>query len=165
MGFFDKIKKMVGKTGVELEYIWIESPFKFGDPMIKATIQVTATGDPVTVIGISAVFSAKIHVGDEQEEEIILGEAEEDVNDCASVDRDGESVPEFPHALPANGVGSYGYFVDDMDLAQSLAKWGVTDAASAKEKNVRFFFKGTVDIKETVGLFDPELEQEIVVID
>jgi hypothetical protein len=51
-----------------------------------------------------------------------------------------------------------------MDLAVSLAKWGVTDAASAKAKGIRFVFKGEVDVKETVGVFDPVLEQAITVV-
>ena len=162
MGFFDKIKKMVGKTGVELSYEWIENPFPFGDPMIKATIKVQAA-DPVTVVGTVGTFIARREV-DEETEEIILGEAFENIHDCASVDRDGESVDEFPHALKAGESGSYGYFVEDMDLAKSLADWGVSDAASAQAKGVKFFFQGMVDIKETVGMFDPELEQEIRVV-
>lgn len=163
MGFFDKMKKLVGKTGVKLSYPWIENPFPFGDPMIKATIEVEAES-PVTIVGTTGIFVA-IRLDDEgDEEEIILGEESEDSSNCASVDRDGASVDEFPHTLGAGEKGSYGYFVGDMDLAESLSEWGVTDAASARAKGIRFVFRGEVDVKETVGLFDPVLEQEITVI-
>ena len=167
MGFFDKIKKMVGKTGVKLEYKWIENPFTFTDPMIKATILVKAEAEQITVLGITGTFVARRTNSDGEEEEIILGEATENVDDCASIDRDGQSVPEFPHTIAAGEEGNYGYFVgseEEMDLANSLGKWGVSDAASAKIGKVKFFFVGDVDIKETVGMFDPSLEQEINVI-
>lgn len=163
MGFFDKMKKLVGKTGVKLSYPWIENPFPFGDPMIKATIEVEAES-PITIIGTTGTFVAIWTNEEGEEEEIILGEETEDESNCASVDRDGASVPEFPHALGAGDKGSYGYFVGDMDLAASLGKWGVTDAASAQAKGVRFVFRGEVDVKETVGVFDPVLEQDIRVV-
>jgi hypothetical protein len=163
MGFFDKMKKLVGKTGVELSYPWIENPFPFGDPMIKATIEVTAES-PITIMGTTGTFVAIRENTEGLEEELILGEETEGVDACASVDRNGASVPEFPHALGAGEKGSYGYFVGNMDLAVSLAKWGVTDAASAKAKGIRFVFKGEVDVKETVGVFDPVLEQAITVV-
>lgn len=163
MGFFDKMKKLVGKTGVKLSYPWIENPFPFSDPMIKATIEVEAES-PITIIGTTGTFVA-IRIDDEgDEEEIILGEETEDENNCANVNRDGASVDKFPHALGAGDKGSYGYFVGDMDLAASLSKWGVTDVASAKAKGIRFVFRGEVDVKETVGVFDPVLEQEITVV-
>ena len=50
-----------------------------------------------------------------------------------------------------------------MDLVNSLGKWGVDSPESARIKGVKFFFKGEVDVKETAGLFDPTLEQEITV--
>lgn len=163
MGFFDKLKKFVGKTDVKLDFQWIENPFPFGDPMIKATLRVKAEGDAVTIIGNSATFYAKRTNDDGQEEEIILGEDGNDVNDCASVERNGEWGKEFPDTIEGGGESSYGFFVDDMDLAKSLAPWGVTDAESAKIKGIKFYFKAEADVKETVGLFDPTIEQEITV--
>ena len=42
MGFFNRLKKAFGKTGVELKYTWIEDPLNFTDPMVKATVTETA---------------------------------------------------------------------------------------------------------------------------
>ena len=69
----------------------------------------------------------------------------------------------FPDVIQPGGESSYGYFVDDMDLAKSLADWGVDSPESAKIKGVKFFFKGEVDVEATVGLFDPSLEEEIII--
>lgn len=162
MGFFDKIKKMVGKTGVELDYTWIENPFPFGDPMIKATLRIKTGDSPVTVIGNTGTFYAK-REKDDGTDEITLGEEINDVDNCASIERNGEWVNEFPETIAANSESSYGFFVDDMNLIESLKEWGVDSPDSAKIKGVKFYFKGEIDVKETVGLFDPSLEQEITV--
>lgn len=163
MGFFDKIKKMVGKTGVELDYPWIENPFPFGDPMIKATLRVKASGDAITIIGSSATFYAQRTNADGMKEEIVLGEESNNQENCASVERNGKWGKEFPDTIEAGGERSYGFFVGDMNVAKALSEWGVTNAESARINGVKFYFKGGVDVQETVGLFDPSLEQEITV--
>ena len=156
MGFFDKIKKMVGKTGVELDYQWIENPFPFNDPMIKATLRINTSGE-VTILGSTGVFYAQRTNSDGMEEEIVLGEDE-----CSDIEQDGD-YKKFPQTIQAGGVATCAYFISDMNLVESLAKWGVDSPESAKIKGVKFFLKGEVDVKETVGLFDPSLEQEITV--
>ncbi|WMX16250.1 MULTISPECIES: hypothetical protein [unclassified Aureispira] len=156
MGFFDKMKKMVGKTGVELDYRWIENPFPFNDPMIKATLRIKADS-AITVVGATGTFYAKREDDDGMEEEIILGEEE-----CTDI-ANGDDYNKFPESIESGGVRTCAFFVDDMDLVESLKEWGVDSPESAKIKGVRFFFKGEVDVKETVGLFDPTLEQEITV--
>lgn len=160
MSFLKKLKNIVGKTEVKLDYQWIESPFPFNDPMIKATLRVKAENDPFVVLGKTGVFYAQRTVNG-VEEEIILGTEEDDADNCATVERNEEWVDEFPDAVKPGEERSYGFFVGDMDLVESLQKWGVDSAESAQEKGIRFFFKGEVDIKGT--LFDPSLVQEIVV--
>lgn len=168
MGLLDKLKKRVGKTGVKLEWIWVENPFPFNDPMIKATILVKAESETITVEGLKGTFVAKRPNGDSNEsitlmEEIQLGQEIQRPNKNHSTERKGEHVPVYPCVLEKGEEERFGYFVSNMDLKTALAKWGVHDPASAKEKGIRFFFTGEVDIKETVGLFDPRLEIEIEV--
>jgi hypothetical protein len=156
MGFFDKMKKMVGKTGVELDYQWIENPFTFTDPMIKATLRIKAEGG-ITILGATGTFYAKRENDDGMEEEIILGEEE-----CSDIAK-GDDYNKFPDTMEAGGERTCAFFVGDMDLVESLSEWGIDSPESAKIKGVKFFFKGEVDVKETVGLFDPSLEEEITV--
>lgn len=156
MGFFDKMKKMVGKTGVELDYEWIENPFPFNDPMIKATLRIKADSE-ITILSATGTFYAKREDDDGMDEEIILGEDE-----CTDIENDGD-YKDLPQTIESGGVRSCAFFVGDMNLVESLADWGVDSPESAKIKGVKFFFKGEVDVKETVGLFDPSLEQEITV--
>jgi hypothetical protein len=156
MGFFDKLKKFVGKTGVELDYEWIENPFTFTDPMIKATLRIK-TSEDVTILGSTGTFYAQRKGDDDLNEEIVLGEEE-----CSDIEKDGD-YQKFPQLVEAGGVRTCAFFVSDMDLVKSLGKWGVDSPESARIKGVKFFFKGEVDVKETAGLFDPTLEQEITV--
>ncbi|CAA6799279.1 MAG: Unknown protein [uncultured Aureispira sp.] len=156
MGFFDKMKKMVGKTGVELDYKWIENPFTFTDPMIKATLRIKAE-DEITILESTGSFYARRENDDGMEEEILLGE-----DTCTSMS-DGGDYKDLPQTIKAGGAQTCAFFVGDMDLIESLKDWGVDSPESAKIKGVKFFFKGEVDVKETVGLFDPSLEQEITV--
>jgi len=156
MGFFDKMKKMVGKTGVELDYQWIENPFPFSDPMIKATLRINAS-EEISVLSSTGTFYAQRTDSDGMKKEIVLGEDE-----CSDIEKDGD-YQKFPQTIEAGGVRTCAFFVGDMDLVKSLAEWGVDSPESAKIKGVKFFFRGEVDVKETVGLFDPSLEQEITV--
>ncbi|RZJ68884.1 MAG: hypothetical protein EOO45_14395, partial [Flavobacterium sp.] len=160
MGFFDKIKSMVGVTGVKLEYTWIESPWPYFDPMIKATLNVTAGKDAVTIIGTKGTFYAKRTVKN-VEEKIILGTDISNLEKCATTERNGEWVKEFPCALESGGQVSYGFFIMDMDVPKALAEWGGETPASAKANGITFFLEGEVDVKETLDLFDPTLTQEI----
>ncbi len=162
MGFFDKVKKFVGVTGVKLDYTWIEDPFPFGDPMIKATIRVKAESE-VTIVGKTGTFYARREAREGGKEEIVLGRENTTVDNCASTRRNGERVKVFPDKIEAGGESSYGFFVKKMDLAKSLAKWGIRNPQMARDNGVRFYFKGEIDVKETGLLFDPSLEQEIIV--
>ncbi len=164
MGFFSKLKKFVGKTDVKLDYEWIENPFPFDDPMIKATIRIKAEGEGVTVIGTTGTFIAQRTNGDGVEEEIVLGEEVSNTEDCADVERDGEWVEEFPEFIESGQESSYGLFIDDMDLPKSLAEWGVRNVEDAKAGGVKFILKGEIDVKETADLFDPSLDYEITVV-
>jgi len=155
MGFFDKVKKMVGKTGVELDYSWIENPFPFNDPMIKATLQIKADSE-ITILGATGSFYAKREDDEGIVEEIMLGEDE-----SSSIAK-GDDYNDFPDTIEAGGVRTCAFFVGDMNLIESLKDWGVDSPESAKIKGIKFFFIGEVDVKETVGLFDPSLEQEIM---
>jgi hypothetical protein len=164
MGFFDRIKKSVGKavgkTGVKLSYTWIEDPFTFTDPMVKATVTVAATDGAVTVLGTSAKLIARRESGDEQDE-ITLGEVSEEADPHCTTDRNGESVPVFPHTIQTGESEGFGIFLDDLDLSSALADWGVTDSESAREKGVEIIFVTEVDIKETSFMFDPSIKQKI----
>ena len=159
---FDKLKKAVGKTGVKLAYTWIEDPLAFTDPMVKATITVTSTSGAITVLGLSASLVAR-RKGEHDEEEITLGEVEEVADPNHTTDRNGESVPVYPHTIAENESEGFGIFCDGLDLPSSLADWGVSDAESARAKGVEFFLKTEVDVKETNFMFDPNLEQKIEV--
>ena len=166
MGLFDKLKKSIGKTGVKLEWRKVENPFKFTDPMIKASILVKAEGDAVTVIGITGKFVARRTNHEGVKEEIELGKEVQKPNENHSTTRNGESVPIYPCKIASGGEEGFGYFVgirNGMDLQTSLAKWDVSDPASAKANGVTFHFIGEVDIEETAFLFDPSLEEEIEV--
>jgi len=160
MGFFSKLKKSFGKTGVELKYTWIEDPLTFTDPMVKATVTVSATDGAVTVLGTSAKLVARRKNGEEQEE-ITLGEVSEEADPHCTTTRNGESVPVFPHVIQTGESEGFGIFLDDLDLATSLADWGVSDAASARAKGVEIDFVTEVDIKETNFMFDPNVKQTI----
>lgn len=162
MGFFDKIKSMVGVTGVKLEYTRVESPWPYFDPMIKATINVKAGKDAVTIIGTKGTFYAKRTVKG-VEEKIVLGTDISNPENCASTQRNGVFVDEFPCALEAEGEVSFTFFINDMDVPAALAEWGGQTPASAKANGITFFIEGEVDVKETLDLFDPTLTQEIEV--
>ncbi len=160
MGFFNKLKKAFGKTGVELKYTWIEDPLTFTDPMVKATVTVFATDGAVTVLGTSAKLVARRKNGEEQEE-ITLGEVSEEADPHYTTTRNGESVPVYPHTIQTGESEGFGIFLDGLNLRASLADWGVSDAASAKAKGVEIDFVTEVDIKETNFLFDPNVKQTI----
>lgn len=162
MGFFDKIKSMVGVTGVKLEYKWVETPWPYFDPMIKATINVKAGKDAVTIIGTKGTFYAKRTVNG-TEEKLVLGTDISNPENCGRTERNGEFVPVFPCALEAEGDVSFGFFIKDMDVPAALAEWGGQTPASAKANGITFFIEGEVDVKETLDLFDPTLTQEIEV--
>ncbi len=160
MGFFSKLKKSFGKTGVELKYTWIEDPLTFTDPMVKATVTVYATDGEITVLGTSAKLVARRQNGDE-EEEITLGEVSEEADPHCTTTRNGKSVPVFPHKLNTGESEGFGIFLDDLDLKDSLKGWGVWDAESARSKGVEIEFVTEVDIKETNFMFDPNIKQKI----
>ncbi|PHK16960.1 hypothetical protein VF12_39905 [Nostoc linckia z15] len=162
MGFFDKIKNMVGATGVKLEFKYVENPWPYFDPMIKATINVTSGKDPVTVIGVKGTFYAK-RVVNGVEEKIELGTEVRDAENCAKTERNGEWVKEFPWVVEGGGEVSYGYWVKDMDVPATLADWGGDTPENAQKNGITFFLECEVDIKETLDLFDPSLTQEITV--
>ncbi|MCA9718554.1 MAG: hypothetical protein H6713_41540 [Myxococcales bacterium] len=160
MGFFNRLKKAFGKTGVELKYTWIEDPLNFTDPMVKATVTVTATDGEVTVLGTSAKLVARRKNGDE-EQQITLGEVSEEADPNYTTDRNGKSVPVYPHTLQTGESEGFGIFLDGLDLTTSLADWGVSDAESARAKGVEIDFITEVDIKETNFMFDPNVKQTI----
>lgn len=162
MGFFDKIKSMVGVTGVKLEYTWIENPWPYFDPMIKATITVKAGKDAVTVLGTKTTFYAKRTVNN-VEEKIVLGTDICNEDNCPRTERNGEFVRLFPTAVESEGQVSFGLYVRDMDVPAALAEWGGETPASAKANGITFFLEAEVDVKETLDLFDPTLTQEIEV--
>ncbi len=163
MGFFDKLKKAVGKTGVELTYTWIEDPFAFTDPMIKATVTVRSSSGNVTVLGTTATLVAKRKDEDGDDEELALGEVSEEADEYSTTDRNGESVPVFPHTIKEGESEGFGIFLDDLDLPSTLEAWGATDAETAQQKGIEFFLKTEVDVKETNFMFDPKIEQKIEV--
>lgn len=164
MGFFDKIKGMVGITGVKLEFLYVENPWPYFDPMIKATVNVKSGKDPVTVIGVKGTFYAKRTVNN-VEERIELGTETRTAERCATTERNGEWVKEFPCVVEGGGEVSYGYWVKDMDVPAALAEWGGDTPESAQRNGITFFLECEVDIKETLDLFDPSLTQEITVYD
>lgn len=164
MGLFDKIKGMVGVTGVKLEFLYIENPWAYFDPMIKATVNVKSGKDPVTVIGVKGTFYAKRTVNN-VEEKIELGTEIRTTERCAETKRNGEWVKEFPCVVEGGGEVSYGYWVKDMDVPAALAKWGGDTPENAQKNGITFFLECEVDIKETLDLFDPSLTQEITVFD
>ena len=164
MGFFDKIKGMVGVTGVKLEFLYVENPWAYFDPMIKATVNVKAGKDPVTVIGVKGTFYAKRTVNN-VEERLELGTETRTAERCAETKRNGEWVKEFPRVVEGGGEVSYGYWVKDMDVPAALAKWGGDTPEDAQRNGITFFLECEVDIKETLDLFDPSLTQEITVFD
>lgn len=164
MGLFDKIKSMVGVTGVKLEFLYIENPWAYFDPMIKATVNVKSGKDPVTVIGVKGTFYAKRTVNN-VEEKIELGTEIRTTERCAETKRNGEWVKEFPCVVEGGGEVSYGYWVKDMDVPAALAKWGGDTPENAQKNGITFFLECEVDIKETLDLFDPSLTQEITVFD
>jgi len=164
MGFFDKIKGMVGITGVKLEFLYVENPWAYFDPMIKATVNVKSGKDPVTVIGVKGTFYAKRTVNN-VEERIELGTETRTAERCATTERNGEWVKEFPCVVEGGGEVSYGYWVKDMDVPAALAEWGGDTPENAQRKGITFFLECEVDIKETLDLFDPSLTQEITVFD
>lgn len=154
---------MVGATGVKLEYTWIENPFPFKDPMIKATLTVTAEGENMTIVSVTGTFYAQ-RIVDGREDQIILGTDHYTVENCPRVKRNDEYVSMLPDVIGGGASSSYGLFVTDMNLVESLAQWGVNSPESARAKGVTFHLKGEVDVKETLGAFDPLIEQEITVI-
>lgn len=164
MGFFDKMKSMVGVTGVKLEFLYVENPWAYYDPMIKATVNVKSGKDPVTVIGVKGTFYAKRTVNN-VEEKIELGTETRTTERCAETKRNGEWVKEFPCVVEGGGEVSYGYWVKDMDVPAALAKWGGDTPENAQKNGITFFLECEVDIKETLDLFDPSLTQEIKVFD
>lgn len=164
MGLFDKIKGMVGVTGVKLEFLYIENPWAYFDPMIKATVNVKSGKDPVTVIGVKGTFYAKRTVNN-TEEKIELGTEIRTTERCAETKRNGEWVKEFPCVVEGGGEVSYGYWVKDMDVPAALAKWGGDTPENAQKNGITFFLECEVDIKETLDMFDPSLTQEITVFD
>lgn len=164
MGFFDKMKSMVGVTGVKLEFLYVENPWAYFDPMIKATVNVKSGKDPVTVIGVKGTFYAKRTVNN-AEEKIELGTETRTTERCAETKRNGEWVKEFPCVVEGGGEVSYGYWVKDMDVPAALAKWGGDTPENAQKNGITFFLECEVDIKETLDLFDPSLTQEIKVYD
>jgi len=163
MGLFDKLKKAVGKTGVELAYTWIEDPLTFTDPMVKATVTVTSSSGSITVLGTTTTLIAKRKDEDEDDEELVLGTVSEEADEYSTTERNGESVPVFPHTLEEGDSEGYGIFLDDLDLPSSLEPWGASDAESAQAKGIEFFLKTEVDVKETNFMFDPTIEQKIEV--
>ena len=164
MGIFDKMKSMVGVTGVKLEFLYVENPWAYFDPMIKATVNVKSGKDPVTVIGVKGTFYAKRTVNN-AEEKIELGTETRTTERCAETKRNGEWVKEFPCVVEGGGEVSYGYWVKDMDVPAALAKWGGDTPEYAQKNGITFFLECEVYIKETLDLFDPSLTQEIKVFD
>ena len=163
MSFFKKLKNMIGSTGVKLEYTWIENPFPFKDPMIKATLQASAEHEEITIVGVTGTFYAQRTV-DGREDKLILGTDKSTLDHCSRVERNGEYVSMLPDVLKPGTSSSYGLFVNNMDLAASLAAWGINSPAAAAQKGVKFFLKGEVDVKETLEAFDPSIIQEINVV-
>jgi hypothetical protein len=99
----------------ELSYRYIESPFAFGDPMIKATLQVENTSDEsVVVTGTTAVLLAR-RVVDGAPQEIELGKTVDVADPNSTIERNEEW-------MPSQSEG-YGIYVKELDLSTSLSDW------------------------------------------
>lgn len=164
MSFFKKLKNMVGSTGVVLDYIYVENPFPFYDPMIKATLRVKAEKDGVTILSVTGTFYAKRTV-EEKEEELVLGVHHADADNCYNETINGVRQRQLPRTIAAGGETDFGLFVKDMEVAKTLEAWGVSSPDDAKRKGITFFLKAEVDVKETLDLFDPSYTEEISVRD
>ncbi|RZJ70737.1 hypothetical protein [Flavobacterium sp.] len=164
MSFFKKLKNMVGDTGVALDYIYVENPWPFYDPMIKATIRVKAEKDELTIVSVVGTFYAKRTV-DGSEQEMVLGQDHITPDNCYSETIDGVKQKQVPRKVASGREADFGLFVKDMNVTDLLEKWGAGTPELAQRNGVTFFLKTEVDIKETVGLFDPTHEVEIEVWD
>jgi hypothetical protein len=105
MEFFHKIKKMVKKTGVELDYKWIENPFPFSDPMIKATLRISAS-EEISVLSSTGTFYAQRTDSNGMQKEIVLGEDE-----CSDIAKDGD-YQKFPQTIEAGGIRTCAFFLE-----------------------------------------------------
>src|SRR4051812_38629417 len=100
MSFFKKLKNMVGNTGVAIDYTYLENPFPFFDPMIKATVRVKAEKDEVTVLSVTGTFYAKRTVA-EKEEELELGVHFADADNCYNETINGVRQRQLPRTIAA----------------------------------------------------------------
>jgi len=161
MGFFDKIKKFVSKPKVSVEFTKIESPFKFGDAIFKATILVKNLGDsPVIIKGLTSSFYAMRVKRGESEEEYLGSVSFNSSNNYEDM-RNGEYVKVFPEELGAGQEAEYGLMISGINILKKVLFWGAADANGAKKKNIKFFIKVEVDVKDT--MMDPEIEKEVIV--
>lgn len=162
MGFFDKVKGFFGggDAKTKLEVRWIEDPFPFQDPLHKGTILVTAEAGSITVKSYRARFIAIVKDSEGNEEELELS-----VDDSTEANWAGDEFPAKPHKLNKGESMDFGFFIDNLNLTESLSKYGIKDAASANLKGAKFKIKVSVDIAETNFMFDPDIEHFIKVID
>jgi hypothetical protein len=154
MGLFDKLKGAIGLTGVEIDFLSLEKTLPITESEICATHTIIAKSN-VTIEKITSSFYAK-KGSDETADEI---EIATEINSSDNSDN-------YPAQVKANEVfqDADGIYIIDIDILDSLSEWGINSFDDIEENDIKFFLKVEVDIKETVGAFDPSHEIEVTVI-
>lgn len=157
MGLFDKVKGFFNVGGAKIEFVRVEDPFPYGDPMHKGFYRVTAEGMDVTINSYYTTFVARWTDEEGREIEELLSE-----ESSAGISHADVS---YPLVVKKGTSHDIWFFLTDIALRPTFKEYAINNAAEATARGLKFFLCAEVDIAEAAGLFDPTAEHEVGVID
>jgi len=145
MGFFDKLKTLVGEHGCKVEITSLEHQdpasctFPATDSVFKGNFKVTAT-KPCNVLAHKVEIIVLKKHADGREERVTLAEDVHDANNQVI----GLEY-QWPYDMAAGDVKEDGFCAVNLDIPDTLTKLGVR----ADSPNVTFYVRVTADVKGT----------------
>lgn len=145
MGFFDKLKTLVGEHGCKVEITSLEHQdpaatiFPATDSVFKGNFKVSAT-KPCTILGHKVqVCAMKKHPDGREEVVVLADDTHDEKNQVIGLDY------KWPYDMKAGDTKEDGFCAVNLDIPGTLTKFG----CRADAPNVTFYVKVTADVKGT----------------
>jgi hypothetical protein len=150
MGFFDKLKTLVGAHGCKVEITRLERQapdqvtFPATDSVFKGNYKITAE-KPCTILAHKHQIVVTKKHADGHEETVVLGESAHDASTNI-----GGSENKWPYDMVAGDEKTDSFMVSRLDIPAMLKKLGYSDPSAAmRAPNLTFFVRITADVKGT----------------
>jgi hypothetical protein len=143
MGFFDKLKTLVGEHGCKVEITQLENQdpaaakFPFRDSVFKGNFKVTAS-KPCTILGHKTEICVMQKHPDGREEIVVLGDDTHDAQRQVI----GMNYT-WPYDMAAGDTKEDGFCCTSIDIPEATKK------LSSRCEDLKFYVRVTADVKGT----------------